>query len=266
MALSPAVMGIVNVTPDSFFPASRTLAADEAIARGRAYFLEGADIVDVGGESTRPGATPVAEDEELTRVVPVVRALAQLGPVSIDTQKESVARAAIAAGASVLNDVSSSLVAIAGELNVGYVAMHRQGDSRVMQDNPTYADVVAEISDFLTAVADDARRVGVSQLWLDPGIGFGKTVEHNLTLLAHIDHFVELAANYGAGVLIGTSRKRFLSHLGHDTLDVDERLEASLATEAWAMVQGVSMVRVHDVRETVQLRDLLTKSPEGVTP
>jgi dihydropteroate synthase len=259
-------MGIVNVTPDSFFPASRTLAADQAIARGRAHFLEGADVVDVGGESTRPGATPVPDDEELSRVVPVVRALSQLGPVSIDTQKESVARAAIAAGASVLNDVSSSLVEIAGDLKVGYVAMHRQGDSRVMQDNPTYADVVSEISDFLAAVADDARRVGVSQLWLDPGIGFGKTVEHNLTLLAHIDHFVDLAANYGAGVLIGTSRKRFLSHLGDDTLDVDERLEASLATEAWAMVQGVSMVRVHDVRETVQLRDLLTKSPEDVAP
>jgi dihydropteroate synthase len=259
-------MGIVNVTPDSFFPASRTLAADEAIARGLAHFSDGADVVDVGGESTRPGASPVADDEELSRVVPVVRALAALGPVSIDTQKESVARAAIAAGASVLNDVSSSLAEVAGELKVGYVAMHRQGDSRVMQDNPTYADVVGEISDFLAHVADDARRAGVSQLWLDPGIGFGKTVEHNLTLLAHVDHFVELAAHYGAGVLIGTSRKRFLSHLGRDILDVDERLEASLATEAWAMVQGVSMVRVHDVRETVQLKDLLTKSPEGVTP
>jgi len=266
VALSPAVMGIVNVTPDSFFPASRTLAADEAIARGRQHFSQGADIVDVGGESTRPGATPVADDEELSRVVPVVRALSQLGPVSIDTQKESVARAAIGAGASVLNDVSSSLVEVAGELKVGYVAMHRQGDSRVMQDNPTYADVVGEISEFLAAVADNARRVGVSQLWLDPGIGFGKTVEHNLTLLAHVDRFVELAANYGAGVLIGTSRKRFLSHLGRDSLDVDQRLEASLATEAWAMVQGVSMVRVHDVRETVQLRDLLTRFPEGVTP
>jgi dihydropteroate synthase len=266
VALSPAVMGIVNVTPDSFFPASRTLAADEAIARGREHFSQGADIVDVGGESTRPGATPVADDEELSRVVPVVRALSQLGPVSIDTQKESVARAAIGAGASVLNDVSSSLVEVAGELKVGYVAMHRQGDSRVMQDNPTYADVVGEISEFLAAVADNARRVGVSQLWLDPGIGFGKTVEHNLTLLAHVDRFVELAANYGAGVLIGTSRKRFLSHLGRDSLDVDQRLEASLATEAWAMVQGVSMVRVHDVRETVQLRDLLTRSPEAVTP
>ena len=210
MALSPAVMGIVNVTPDSFFPASRTLAADEAIARGREHFSLGADIVDVGGESTRPGAEPVDDDEEIRRVVPVVAGLAELGPVSIDTQKESVARAAVAAGASVLNDVSASLADVAGEPGVGYVAMHRQGDSRVMQDNPHYDDVVGEISDFLARVAEEARRAGVGQLWLDPGIGFGKTVEHNLTLLAHCDHFVELAENYGAGVLIGTSRKSFL--------------------------------------------------------
>jgi dihydropteroate synthase len=259
-------MGIVNVTPDSFFPASRTLVADEAIARGRAHFSLGADIVDVGGESTRPRAEPVDEDEELRRVIPVVRALAPYGPVSIDTQKESVARAAVAAGASVLNDVSASLARVAGELGVGYIAMHRQGDASTMQDNPTYADVVAEISDFLARVADEARRAGVAQLWLDPGIGFGKTVEHNVALLAHCDHFVKLAANYDAGVVIGTSRKSFLGRMGRDTSSVDDRLEASLATEAWAMVQGVSMVRVHDVRETVQLRDLLTPTPESVTP
>jgi dihydropteroate synthase len=259
-------MGIVNVTPDSFFPASRTALADEAIARGRAHFSLGADIVDVGGESTRPRAAPVDEDEELRRVIPVVRALASYGPVSIDTQKESVARAAIAAGAGVLNDVSARLASVAGELGVGYVAMHRQGDAQTMQDNPTYADVVGEISDFLARVADEARHAGVGQLWLDPGIGFGKTVEHNVALLAHCDRFVELAANFDAGVVIGTSRKSFLGHLGRDSTAVDERLEASLATEAWAMVQGVSMVRVHDVRETVQLRDLLTTPFAVVTP
>jgi dihydropteroate synthase len=259
-------MGIVNVTPDSFFPASRTSAADEAIARGRTHFSLGADIVDVGGESTRPHAVPVEENEELRRVLPVVRGLAPLGPVSIDTQKESVARAAIAAGASVLNDVSATLAGVAGELGVGYVAMHRQGQATTMQDNPTYTDVVGEIADFLARVAEEARRAGVGQLWLDPGIGFGKTVEHNVALLAHCHHFVELAAHFGAGVLIGTSRKSFLSHLGHDTAAVDDRLEASLATEAWAMIEGVSMVRVHDVRETVQLRDLLTMTPERVTP
>ncbi len=266
MALSPAVMGIVNVTPDSFFPASRTLAADEAIARGRDHFSLGADIVDVGGESTRPHADPVDEGEERGRVIAVVRGLSAFGPVSIDTQKESVARAAVAAGASVVNDVSASLASLAGELGVGYVAMHRQGDARTMQDSPTYLDVVGEISEFLARVADEARHAGVRQLWLDPGIGFGKTVEHNVTLLAHCDHFVELAASYDAGVVIGTSRKSFLSHLGRGGASVDDRLEASLATEAWAMVQGVSMVRVHDVRETVQLRDLLTLTPESVTP
>jgi dihydropteroate synthase len=264
VALSPAVMGIVNVTPDSFFPASRTIATDEAVARGRSQFLFGADVVDVGGESTRPGATPVAASEELARVLPVIRALAPHGPVSIDTQKESVARAAVAAGASVLNDVSSTLFAVAGELGVGYVAMHRQGDSSTMQDNPTYDDVVGEISAFLRSIAEQARGAGVTKLWLDPGIGFGKSVEHNVTLLAHVDHFVQLASEYNAGVLIGTSRKRFLGQFGRDVLDVDERLEGSLATEAWAMVQGVSMVRVHDVRETIQLRDLLTRPLEAV--
>ncbi len=265
MALSPAVMGIVNVTPDSFFPASRTLSAGDAIERGASHFALGADVVDVGGESTRPGAEPVEENEELARVVPVVRALSALGTVSIDTQKASVARAAIEAGARIVNDVSATLVEVAGELGVGYVAMHRQGDARTMQVNPTYGDVVGEISDFLAEVAERARRFGVAELWLDPGIGFGKTAEHNVTLLAHCDRFVELARAFDAGILIGTSRKRFLGQLARE-LEVDERLEASLATEAWAMVEGVSMVRVHDVRETAQLRELLTMPLEAVAP
>jgi dihydropteroate synthase len=258
-------MGVVNVTPDSFFPASRTSLRDEAIERGLAHFREGADVVDVGGESTRPGATPVEEEEELERVVPVIAALAPHGTVSIDTQKASVARAAIAAGATILNDVSSSLVGVAADLGVGYVAMHRQGDSTVMQNNPTYDDVVGEISDFLRAVAEEARGLGIEQLWLDPGIGFGKTTEHNLALLVHCDLFVGLANEYHAGVLIGTSRKRFLGQLGARELSVDERLEGSLATAAWALAQGVSMVRVHDVRETVQLRELLSAPLESVT-
>jgi dihydropteroate synthase len=258
-------MGVVNVTPDSFFAASRTVAADEAIARGHAHFLAGADVVDVGGESTRPRATSVPEREEMARVVPVVRELALDGPVSIDTQKESVARAAVAAGASVINDVSSTLVDVAGELGVGYVALHRQGDAATMQDRPTYEDVVVEVGDFLRRVAERARQVGVVQLWLDPGIGFGKTVAHNLALLAHCDYFVELAREYQAGVLIGASRKRFLEQLGRNTLGVNQRLEGSLASEAWVMVQGVSMVRVHDVREAVQLRELLTRPVGAVS-
>jgi dihydropteroate synthase len=257
-------MGIVNVTPDSFFPGSRTQATDEAVSRGMEQFSLGADIVDVGGESTRPGATPVGPDEEMRRVLPVIAQLALAGPVSIDTQKEVVARAGVEAGASVINDVSSTLCEVAGELGVGYVGMHRQGDAASMQDSPYYDDVVGEISQYLRDVALRARRSGVKRLWLDPGIGFGKTVEHNLTLLAHCDHFVALAREFDAGVLLGTSRKRFLESLGDQKLDVDQRLEGSLATEAWAMVQGVSMVRVHDVREAAQLRELLTRPLDAV--
>ena len=264
MALSPAVMGIVNVTPDSFFPDSRTLATAEAVRRGRAHFDAGCDIVDVGGESTRPGATPVAAGEEIARVLPVIEALRAYGPVSVDTQKESVARAAIGAGASVLNDVSSTLVDVAGELGVGYVAMHRQGDSSVMQLNPTYDDVVGEIGEFLARMAERARAAGVARLWLDPGIGFGKTTAHNISLMAHVSHFVELARGFHAGVLIGTSRKRFLGDFGGEPLDVDQRLEGSIATEAWALLQGVSMVRVHDAAAAVQLRELLVRPVEEV--
>ena len=264
MALSPMVMGIVNVTPDSFFPASRTLATSDAVARGHAHFLAGCDIVDVGGESTRPGASAVDVDEEIDRVHDVVAALAREGPVSIDTQKEAVARAAVRAGATVINDVSSTLAEVAGELGVGYVAMHRQGVSATMQDRPTYVDVVREVSAMLEAVAQRARAAHVAQLWLDPGIGFGKTTEHNLALLAHVDQLVALARQYDAGVLLGTSRKRFLGDLGRERLDVDQRFEGSLATEAWAMLQGVSMVRVHDAVAAVQLRELLVRPVQEV--
>jgi dihydropteroate synthase len=206
----------------------------------------------------------VAPDEEIARVVPVIAALSAYGPVSVDTQKESVARAAVAAGASVLNDVSSTLVEVAAELGVGYVAMHRQGDSTVMQVRPTYDDVVGEITEFLDSMAQRAKRAGVTRLWLDPGIGFGKTTEHNIELLAHVADFVALARRYHAGVLIGTSRKRFLGDFGGASLDVDQRLEGSIATEAWALLQGVSMVRVHDAAAAVQLRELLVRPVEEV--
>ena len=264
MALSPSVMGIVNVTPDSFFPASRTAVSDQAIARGRELFAQGCDIVDVGGESTRPGADPVSVEEELARVVKVIEELAKHGPVSVDTKKEVVARAAVEVGAGVINDVSCTLVEVAGELGVGYVAMHAKGDSKTMQVDPRYDDVVLEVEQFLRDMAERATRAKVPKLWLDPGIGFGKTVEHNLALLANCSRFVELAARYDAGVLIGTSRKRFLEHLGTSSLPVDQRLEGSIATEAWAMANGVSMVRVHDAVAAVQLRELLVRPVEEV--
>lgn len=257
-------MGIINVTPDSFFPGSRVEASTDAVARGREQFDAGCDIVDIGGESTRPGATPVDVEEELRRVIPVIEALSDYGPVSIDTQKVVVARAAVAAGATVVNDVTAEMVELAGELGVGYVGMHSQGDSTVMQLEPRYDDVVGEIITFLDDVAQRATRAGVERLWLDPGIGFGKTILHNLTLLAHVDRFVSLANEYHAGVLIGTSRKSFLRHLGRELLDVDQRLEGSIATQAWALLQGVSMVRVHDATAAVQLRELLVRPVEEV--
>ncbi len=252
-------MGVVNVTPDSFYPGSRTVDHDAAIARGRALVTQGCDVVDVGGESARPGALDVPLDEELERVVQVVRVLSDDVDVSIDTQKEAVARAAVAAGAVIINDVSGTLAEVAGELGVGYVAMHRQGDAASMQNSPHYDDVVAEVASALGALAQRARAAGVTRLWLDPGIGFGKTSEHNWSLLAHLDHFVDLARGYDAGVLVGTSRKRFLGQLGDRELSVDERLEGSIATAAWALVQGVTMIRVHDVAVAAQLRDLVAR-------
>jgi len=264
VALRPQVMGIVNATPDSFFPASRTAAAEEAVARGLAHFDAGADVVDVGGESTRPGATPVGLDEELARVIPVIAGLSERGTVSVDTQKAPVARAAVAAGASIINDVSGTLFDVAGEMGVGYVAMHRQGDSSTMQLSPTYRDVVSEVEEFLEDVAVAARTAGVGELWLDPGIGFGKTVEHNLALLAHADRLAAMAARHDAGLLVGTSRKRFLGTLSPTPLEVEDRLEGSIATEAWCLLMGATMIRAHDVASAVQLRELVARPIQEV--
>jgi len=257
-------MGIVNVTPDSFFAATRTMARGQAITRGRELFDAGCDIVDVGGESTRPGALDVPLAQELDRVIEVVTALAAHGPVSIDTRKPEVARAAVAAGAVVINDVSGTLIDVAGELGAGYVAMHSQGPPATMQRDPHYGDVIEEVLAALAVMAGRAREAGVGQLWLDPGIGFGKTLEHNLALVAHCGDVVALAARFDAGAMIGTSRKRFLGSLAGEPLDVDERLEGSIATEAWALMSGVSMIRVHDAVAALQLRDLLARPLSGV--
>jgi dihydropteroate synthase len=259
-------MGIVNVTPDSFHPGSRTPDRAAAIARGRALLSEGCDLVDVGGESSRPGSTPVTLNEELDRVVAVVAALSRDAEVSIDTQKGEVARAAVAAGASIVNDVSGTLAELAGELGAGYVAMHRQGDAATMQVNPTYGDVVAEVGAALEALARRARAARVARLWLDPGVGFGKTAAHNLSLLAHLDELVRLAARYDAGVLVGTSRKRFLGGVAGGDLDVEDRLEGSIATAAWALLAGATMIRVHDARAAAQLRDLVARPVAGARP
>ena len=253
----PLIMGVVNVTPDSFSDGGRYLDHAAAVEHGRALVAQGADWVDVGGESTRPRAEPVPADEEARRVVPVVEALAADGvAVSIDTRKADVARAAIAAGASLLNDVSASLAGVAAAEGVGFVAMHMLGDPRTMQDDPTYDDVVVDVRDFLVERATSARAAGVREVWLDPGIGFGKTLDHNLDLLANLDVLVAT----GHPVLVGTSRKQMLGRLAARADRVDDipppgdRLEGSVATAVWAMRRGAAMVRVHDVAATVRAR------------
>src|SRR5713101_2178616 len=253
-------MGVLNVTPDSFSDGGLWLDAEAAIAHGLEMVAQGADIVDVGGESTRPGAEPVEEVEERRRVIPVIQALAPRVRVSIDTRKAGVAEAALEAGASLVNDVSASLWPVAAAGRAGWVAMHMRGEPRTMQQDATYDDVVADVKAFLTDRADKAEAAGVSEIWIDPGIGFGKTIEHNLLLLRHLSGMIAT----GRPVLIGTSRKSFLGRLaaptGQPPVAADDRLEGSLATAVWAAVQGVGIVRVHDVEPTVQaLRLVQTK-------
>ncbi|HUR49407.1 MAG TPA: dihydropteroate synthase [Acidimicrobiales bacterium] len=244
------VMGVLNVTPDSFSDAGRWLEPADAITRGIAMVSEGADVVDIGGESTRPGAAAVPPDEQLRRVIPVVEALAEHVRVSIDTRSAKVAAAAVAAGATLINDVSACLGQVAADHGVGWVAMHMLGDPLTMQDDPRYADVVSEVAAFLDARAAEAEAAGVSEVWIDPGIGFGKTLEHNLALLRGIGALVEL----GRPVLVGTSRKGLLGSLTARNGIVpppEDRVEASVASAVWAVLRGARMVRVHDVAPTV---------------
>jgi dihydropteroate synthase len=252
----PAVMGVLNVTPDSFSDGGRYLDYDAAISHGLALIADGADVVDVGGESTRPGAEPVSEAEERARVIAVIAALAVDSgvPVSIDTTKATVAEAAIEAGASVVNDVSAGLadprmLEVVGEAGAGFVAMHMQGEPRTMQHDPHYGDVVTEVGDFLIERLHAARaaRIAPEALCVDPGIGFGKTAAHNLALLARLS---ELVDRVDVPVLVGTSRKTFIgSVLGGAS--PDERDDGTLATVVWAIDRGAAMVRVHAVRPAV---------------
>jgi dihydropteroate synthase len=250
-------MGIVNVTPDSFSDGGRFLGAEAAIAHAYALLERGADILDIGGESTRPGAEPVSQDEEAARVLPVVRALRAHSrvPLSIDTMKPGVMRAAAAAGADIWNDVtalgwSPDSPAMAAELGCEVILMHMQGEPASMQHNPVYADVVGEVLDFLQARAAVAMAAGVRReaIWLDPGIGFGKTLEHNLALLAHLDALKGL----GFRTVLGVSRKRFLHAIDPAGQAVADRLGGSIAGALIGARAGVDAVRVHDVRETAQ--------------
>ncbi len=253
----PLVMGILNVTPDSFSDGGLFFDHNVAIAKGLEMIKQGANIIDVGGESSRPGADVVSEDEELRRVLPVIKYLSNFTRVSIDTVKPNVARESIDAGASLINDISASLDYVAAEKKAGYVVMHMQGTPQSMQQNPHYEDVVNQVYEFLIQGAKKASEIGIEEVWIDPGIGFGKTDQHNLTLLNQLSKLVQ--SPYP--VLIGTSRKGFLGRIAPlqngQPAPVNQRLEASLATATWAMAQGCQMVRVHDVEPTCQAAELV---------
>ncbi|NBV21125.1 MAG: dihydropteroate synthase [Proteobacteria bacterium] len=250
------VMGVLNVTPDSFSDGGKYFSLEAALEQAGQLIREGADILDVGGESTRPGATPVLIEEEIRRVVLIIRQLAALvrTPISVDTQKPEVARAALLAGASIVNDIAANrtdaaMWRVVAEFRAGYVAMHMQGTPQTMQQNPSYTDVVGEVDAFFTDRLARLEQAGVraEQVVLDPGIGFGKTVEHNLQLLGALARF----GHHGRPVLLGVSRKAFLGQLTGAADNPAARLPGALACAALAVRDGVQLLRVHDVRETV---------------
>ena len=249
------VMGIVNVTPDSFSDGGKYFSAEAAVSHGLELIAQGAEILDIGGESTRPGAEPVGEGEELRRVIPVIEQLAARTKIalSIDTLKPAVARAALVAGASIVNDVGAyrddgAMWRAVAESGAGYICMHAQGTPATMQQNPVYADVTGEVENFFRERLGKLNAAGVAadQVVFDPGIGFGKTLEHNLQLLAALGRFASLQRP----LLLGVSRKSFMQKFSGAKLN--ERLPAALACATLAIGDGVQLVRTHDVAETVQ--------------
>jgi dihydropteroate synthase len=249
----PAIMGVLNVTPDSFSDGGEFLDPGAAVAHGRQLAAEGADLIDIGGESTRPGADPVGEAAELERVVPVLEGLAGDGwpPLSIDTSKAAVARAALAAGATFVNDVTAlrgdaEMAGVVSEAGAEVCLVHMRGEPRTMQDDPRYEDVVSEVRSFLEERLAFAVREGIAEdrVWLDPGIGFGKTLEHNLELIRRLDEIVAT----GRPVVFGASRKRFLGVL--TGRPERERVAGTVAANLLAFERGAAMFRVHDVAPT----------------
>lgn len=253
LSISPAplIMGIVNVTPDSFYPKSRKQSAAEAIQAGMQMFHDGAAIVDVGGESTRPGSESISEDEEIRRAIPVISELSSHGIVSIDTTKSRVAKEALAAGATIINDISagtfdSGIFKVAAESKCGLVLMHMKGTPKTMQENPAYDNVISEITAYLRARVSVAISAGISResLIVDPGIGFGKLCEHNLEIISRISDFRSL----GLPILVGLSRKSFIGKCGGGD-NPEDRLDGTTAAHTACVLGGVSILRVHDVKE-----------------
>lgn len=250
----PAIMGIVNVTPDSFSDGGKW-SGEDAVTHGLALLEAGADILDIGGESTRPGAAAVDENEENARVVPVIRGLRGKtdAPISIDTMKPEVARAAVKAGANIWNDVMAlrapGAVEMAGKLGVPVVLMHMRGEPRTMQQAPQYENVVEEVGAFLRERAQAARSAGIHHLWVDPGIGFGKNLAHNLALIRALPRLKEIA---GERLLFGASRKSMIQMIEGTKSIPEDRIGGSLALALMAAQNGADIIRVHDVRETAQ--------------
>lgn len=261
----PRVMGVLNTTPDSFSDGGRFLDASRARAHARRMVEEGADLIDVGGESSRPGAEPVSAEQEIARVVPVLEALADevAVPLSVDTCKPEVMRAAVAAGAGMINDIQAlqapGALAEAAALEVPVCLMHMQGEPRTMQQRPHYDDVVGEVADFLQARVEAAEAAGAARqrLLLDPGFGFGKTLAHNYQLLRRLDAVVAL----GLPVLVGISRKSMIGRLLDR--DLEGRLAGSLAAAAVAAFQGAAIVRAHDVAATVDAVRVAAAAAQG---
>ena len=251
-------MGVVNVTPDSFSDGGHFLRAEDAVAHGLRLADEGADILDIGGESTRPGSDPVSEDEELERVAPVIEALARASQVrlSIDTYKPRVAAECVGLGASLVNDVTGlehpDMLRVVRDQRAGVVVMHMRGRPKTMQQDVDYDDVVTEVRDFLVERARRAREAGIDEVIVDPGIGFGKSAAHNFELLKRLPELATL----GYPVLVGPSRKSFLGSLA-SKLPASERLEGTLAAVAVSALHGASIVRVHDVAQTKRVLEVV---------
>lgn len=259
-------MGIVNVTPDSFSDGGQHQQRDAAFAHAQQLIDEGADIIDIGGESTRPGASPVSEQEELDRVLPVIKGLRGASvPISIDTLKPTVMRAAIAAGAQMVNDINAlqnrDAMAVVAQNNVAVCLMHKQGNPQTMQVQPQYQNVVSEVSEFLRAriIAAEAAGIPRNRIVIDPGFGFGKSLAHNLALLRELNKLTEL----GVPLLAGLSRKSMLGALTGQP--VTERLAASMAAALIAVQRGANIVRVHDVKATVDALKILNAMNESKT-
>ncbi|HMS56306.1 MAG TPA: dihydropteroate synthase [Fimbriimonadaceae bacterium] len=261
----PALMGILNVTPDSFSDGGHFLNPERAIEHARQMVQDGADLIDVGGESTRPGAEEVPYEEELRRVLPVIQALTHEGiPVSIDTSKPIVAQSALEAGAVVVNDVTGfrnpEMISVCAPTDCTICIMHMQGSPRTMQASPKYRDVVHDVLHYLGDAIETCESAGIRarRIWIDPGFGFGKTLDHNLTLLSHLDRFCQ--TDYP--VLVGVSRKSLIGKV-LSTSEANDRLEGTLAAQAFAQVRGAKIIRAHDVKESRRVIDMISAIQEN---